>query len=133
MLLAPTLQGSVLMYRRHRLAQRTQFERMRRMGRAWTESRLVLVTLSNDLPYSRFGFVVGKRVGKAVLRNRIKRRMREAVAARLSRIPPGWDIVLVARTGIVGADFWSIAETLDALLVRAGITTQPRTRAETGE
>jgi len=121
------------MYRRHRLAQRTQFERMRRMGRAWTEPRLVLVTLSNDLPYSRFGFVVGKRVGKAVLRNRIKRRMREAVAARLSRIPPGWDIVLVARTGTVGADFWSIAEALDALLVRAGIMTQPRTRAGTGE
>lgn len=121
------------MDRRHRLAQRGQFERMRRMGRSWAEPRLVLVTLANDLPYSRFGFLVSRRVGKAVLRNRIKRRMREAVTARLAVIPPGWDVVLVARTGTAHADFWSIAGALDSLLLRAGVTSEPHKAPMTGE
>lgn len=109
------------MERRHRLAQRGQFERIRREGRTWAQPLLVLVALSNHLPYNRFGFLVSRRIGKAVVRNRVKRLMREAMRERLAAVSPGWDVVLIARAAIVEADLWRIGEALDSLLLRAGL------------
>ena len=57
---------------------------------------LVMKALPNGLDYYRYGFVVGKRVGKAVARNRVKRLLREVV--RQIPIKPGWDIVFIARS-----------------------------------
>ena len=59
--------------------------------------------LPNGLDRSRFCFVTGKRVGNAVARNRVKRRLREVV--RNSAPAPGWDTVLIARRGAGEADF----------------------------
>jgi len=111
------------MNRRHRLAHSEEFQRVRHQGRSWSHSLLVLLALRNDLPYSRFGFVVSKRIGKAVVRNRARRLMREAARARLGQMALGWDIVLIARTPIVRAKFWRIGEALDSLLQRAELST----------
>lgn len=111
------------MNRRHRLTRSAEFQRVRRQGRSWSQTLLVLLALPNDLPYSRFGFVVSKRIGQAVVRNRTRRLMREATRARLAQITSGWDIVLIARTPIVQADFQRIGEALDSLLHRAELST----------
>jgi ribonuclease P protein component len=107
------------MNRRHRLARSEEFQRVRRQGRSWSHPLLVLLTVRNDLGCARFGFLVSKRIGKAVVRNRVRRRLREAVRARLGCIAVGWDIVLIARAPIIQADFWHIGEALDSLLQRA--------------
>ena len=109
------------MERRHRLTRSRQFQEVRRRGRSWTHPLLVLVASGNDLPHSRFGFLVSKRIGKAVMRNRVKRWMREAVRFRLANVLPGWDVVLIARVPIVGADFSDIKQALDSLLRQAGL------------
>ncbi|MBC7262681.1 MAG: ribonuclease P protein component [Chloroflexi bacterium] len=113
------------MERRYRLAHRGQFQRVRSQGRSWSHLLLVLLAAENGLPYSRFGFLVSKRIGKAVVRNRVKRLMREAMRMRLHEVSSGWDIVLIARTPIVEADFWRIGEALDSLLQRAGLKAKP--------
>lgn len=80
---------------------------------------LVLCALANDLPCSRFGFAVNSRIGNAVVRNRIKRRLREAVRLRMAEIRPGWDIILIARKPIRSADYHQIETACARLLRRA--------------
>jgi ribonuclease P protein component len=112
------------MNRRHRLAHSEDFARVRRQGRSWSHVLLVLLAARNGLAYTRFGFVVSKRVGMAVVRNRVRRLMREAARARLDQIASGWDIVLIARSPIVQADLNRIGEALDSLLQKAGLSTR---------
>jgi len=113
------------MERRHRLTNSGDFQRVRRAGRSWAESLLILLALGNDLPYSRFGFLVSKRVGKAVVRNRVKRLLSEAARARLAVVSPGWDVVLIARVAIVDVDLRRIEQAMDGLLRRAGLIPKP--------
>jgi ribonuclease P protein component len=75
--------------------------------------------MPNGLPLSRCGFSVSKKVGKAVVRNRVKRLMREIT--RLTPLKPGWDIVLIARPKSSSADFTELKELLTELLRRAQI------------
>jgi ribonuclease P protein component len=80
---------------------------------------LVLHARRADSPTLRLGVSTSKRVGKAVLRNRIRRRVRELVRARLKGLQTGWDVVIVARPPAATAAFAQLAEALDHLLVRA--------------
>jgi len=111
------------MNRCHRLAHREEFQRVRRQGRSWSHPLFVLLAVRNNLAATRFGFLVSKRVGTAVVRNRVRRLLREALRVRLDRIAVGWDIVLIARAPIVGKSFWQIGEALDSLLQRANLRT----------
>ena len=65
---------------------------------------------------------MSKRVGDAVTRNRVKRRLREAVRRTLADLPPGWDIVLVARSAAATADYTTLDATVRELLARARLT-----------
>lgn len=73
----------------------------------------------------RFGFVAGKKVGKAVVRNRAKRWMREAVHRRLPTIIPGWDIILIARGHVEHSEFQAIDQAIATLLERAQLVSTP--------
>jgi ribonuclease P protein component len=75
--------------------------------------------MHNGLPLSRCGFAVGKKVGKAVVRNWVRRLLREVI--RLSTLNPGWDIVLIARLKAATAYYAELKEALTDLLTQAGI------------
>ena len=64
-------------------------------------------------------FVVSRRLGKAVVRNRIKRRLREI--ARQLKIKSGWDIILIARVSAAESDYRSLEKSVRKLLLRAGL------------
>ena len=86
-----------------RLRHRKDFDAMFRRGRSWNNSLLVLRTLPNDLPHSRYGIITSKRVGNAVVRNRVRRRLKEVI--RSLSLREGWDVVLSAKTSTAGASF----------------------------
>lgn len=99
------------------------------MGRSYTNELLVLCVLPNHLPYSRFGFSVSSRIGNAVARNRIKRRLREALRLRMDSIEPGWDIVFIARNPIRSADYHQMDAACARLLRRAHLLLGAETSA----
>ncbi|MBC7316260.1 MAG: ribonuclease P protein component [Chloroflexi bacterium] len=101
--------------KRYRLTKSSDFERVHAEGRCWSNRLLVMCISPNGLPYSRFGFSVSKRIGKAVVRNRIKRLLREAVRPLCDLTVPGWDVVFIARAGIVQADWVAIQQAVTSL------------------
>ena len=107
------------MRRDQRLRKSRDFAAVRREGRSWPSHYLVLGARPNGLETTRFGFSVGKRVGNAVVRNRVKRRLREA--ARLSIVQDGWDLVFIARKDCSSASYQQLADSMSGLLKRARV------------
>ncbi len=103
----------------HILTRETQFALVYNEGKTWAGREIVIKAMPNSLDSSRYGFTVSKRVGKAVVRNRVKRLLREI--ARQTPLQPGWDIIFIARAAAVGADYENLGKSVRKLLFRAGL------------
>lgn len=88
-------------------------------GRAFAHPLVILRVRPNGLNESRAAFVVGKKIGGAVVRNRAKRRLREALRVRYPQLAPGYDLVLIGRSKIDDAPFPEISGAVQELLRRA--------------
>ena len=84
-------------------------------------SYLVLYARKNRSNRNRVGVTVSKKLGKAVVRNRVRRRLREIYRLNEDTFLPGWDIVVVARTRAVGASFQKLTDSYLTLAEKAGI------------
>jgi ribonuclease P protein component len=112
--------------RRHRLSRSRDFDAVYRHGRSVSTRYLVLYWFPRDEDAGddpRLGLAVPKATGGAVIRNRIKRQLREAWRARLDRVPPGCDYVLIVRPGLPEAvesrGFEWLGERVDEVLGKA--------------
>lgn len=89
------------MQRRHRLSRSRDFDAVYRRGRSVSTRFLVLYSFDREEDGDpRLGLAVPKAVGGAVVRNRIKRQLREIWRGRLEQVPAGRDYVLVVRPGL---------------------------------
>ena len=110
------------MQKRHRLRKSKDFAAARREGKSWANNMLVLVARRTNNKCSRFGFSISKRVGNAVVRNRIKRRLKEAARTEyLPRLNESWDFVVIARKDAANADYHRLNRSLRRLFRRAKI------------
>ena len=109
------------MQRQFRLTRSADFERLRAEGRAWRHPFLTLSVAPNALAYNRFGFITSRKLGGAVVRNRVRRLLREAVRLSLPHMRVGFDIVLIARNEIVGQPYNKISAVLEEQLKRANL------------
>lgn len=107
------------MDKEERLRRNSQFAEIREHGETWACDLVVLKAAPNGLGRNRYGFVAGKRLGKAVARNRVKRLLREV--ARSTPTKPGWDVVFIARNRAVAANYQQVASAVTRLLRRAQI------------
>ena len=117
--------GLACMAERRALTKRAQYLTVYRSGRAWADNLLVLKVLPNTLEISRFGFSVTKDVGQAVVRNRVRRLLREIV--RMENVRPGWDIVVIARPAASTGDYHLLKQAMQKLLLRAGLIDRDET------
>jgi ribonuclease P protein component len=106
--------------REQRLRSPADFRRVRAVAaRGWSHPLLVLYVVGNELGSTRVGITVSGRVGKAVVRNRVRRRLREALGARFDRLPTSADVVVAARPASAGASWAELCAALDTVLARA--------------
>ena len=82
---------------------------------------LVLYARRNRTATNRVGVTVGKKLGHAVVRNRVRRRLREVYRLNEDKFLPGWDIVVVARSRCITADFGKLTDAYLSLADKAGI------------
>jgi len=109
--------------RRFRLRKNSDFQRVRREGKAYAHPLVVLIVAPNGLSRVRVGVAAGRSVGNAVQRNRAKRRLREIMRPLLPLLPPGYDLMLIARKPMAAAPFAAIRRAVVGLLKRAGLLT----------
>ena len=107
------------MQRRSRLTGSPRFSQIHRDGSSAANSLLVIRYLANDLDHSRFGFIISKRIGNAAVRNKVKRRLREAV--RSNQVKAGWDALFIARKGSERANFQDLKQATTNLLRRSSL------------
>jgi ribonuclease P protein component len=107
--------------RKFRLTRSTDFKRVRRTGKSYAHPFVVLVAQASDAPKVRVGVTAGRSVGGAVQRNKAKRLLREAMRPLLPDLPPGWDLVLIARSALLSTSLQEIRRVLISLLRRAQI------------
>ena len=82
-----------------------EFRRMYAKGKSGVSSCLVVYYRKNRLGHNRLGVTVSTKLGHAVVRNRVRRRLREIFRLNQSGLAQGYDMILVARTRAVGAEY----------------------------
>lgn len=106
-----------------RLRSPRDFQRVRAQGRRVSGAVLLLGYAARSEPdnsgLTRIGLSVSRRVGGAVVRNRVKRRLREVIRRQLARIAPGYDLVITARPGAADARMETLEQDVAVLLARA--------------
>jgi ribonuclease P protein component len=118
-LVSSALLAAVGISRVQRLKHRSEFAAVYMHGRPYRDGYLILRAIRTDRPVSRFGFTASKALGGAVVRNRVKRRLREITAA--TPVADGWDMILNARSKSVSASFADLCASTQRLMRRAGV------------
>ena len=105
------------------LRRKKEFRYTYRVGKSCGGKLLALVYAKSRTTSAKIGFSVSKKIGNAVVRNRVKRRMREAVTPLIPVIKGGTNLIFIARDSIIDAPFLSIREAMLSQLERAGLIT----------
>jgi ribonuclease P protein component len=101
------------------LVRRGEFDAVYRAGKRRSSSYFTVFFRANQMPQSRFGFSIKKALGGAVVRNRMRRRIREIVRCHRQEIPAGWDIIIHPKSAIARAPFAALTADLLRLLQSA--------------
>lgn len=85
---------------------------------------IVAKVVKNNLLFSRFAFIVSNKISKsAVKRNKVKRRMREAIRAKIPLIKNGYDIAFIANPPVLKKNYSDISEAVEKLLIKSNLFT----------
>lgn len=105
------------------------FRRLYRKGRSGVNKYLVLYCMKNGTGENRIGLTVSAKLGHAVVRNRVRRRLREIYRLHESQFQPGWDIVVVARSRAVNAPYQKLEQAYLSLADKLGLLAQAASQA----
>ena len=111
-----------------KLRKNAQFRTVYRRGKSLSNDKLVLYVFKNRRNrdekgnlYNKVGFSISKKVGKSVVRSRVKRLMRESFKLNYEKIEEGYDFVFIARMSINDKSFFEVEKSMMNLFKKAGL------------
>ena len=105
----------------NRLRKSADFAFARQSGRHWRNEMFIINTVPNSGSASRYGFVIGRKLGSAVRRNHLKRQLRAITARLMPTLVDGMDVVMIARGQAAGRSFADLEAGLKQLMSKAGL------------
>lgn len=102
-----------------------EFRRLYAKGKTAAAPSLAVYCRKTKLGHTRLGFTVSTKLGNAVVRNKVRRRLREAYRTNEGRILPGYDLVIVGRVRAVHARYREIERQLIQTLDKLGLLKPP--------
>jgi ribonuclease P protein component len=103
------------------LSRPEDFAALQGQGSVRSNPLLVVRIRRTDFEETRFGFSTGRKLGGAVVRNRVRRRLREALRVMAPSFQPGWDVLIIARPPVLAVDYKTLTASLHNLLRRGGV------------
>lgn len=109
------------MDKNERIKKNSQFRFIYSRGKSYSNDKLVLYIFRNRKNINRIGLSVSKKVGKSVIRNRIKRLIREGYRLNKDMYKRGYDLIFIARVGSKNAKFTDIEKSVIYLMKKGGL------------
>ena len=103
------------------LSKPEDFAALQGEGTVRSHSLLVVRIRRTGLEETRFAMSTGRKLGGAVVRNRVRRRLREALRVMAPSFQPGWDVLIIARPPVLAVDYKTLTASLHNLLRRGGV------------
>ena len=103
------------------LSRPKDFVALQNEGTVRSHPMLVVRVRRTDLEVTRFGLSTGRKLGGAVVRNRVRRRIREVLRVMAPSFQPGWDVLIIARPPVISADQVALTGAVHHLLRRGGV------------
>ena len=110
-----------MLNKQFRLKKKYQFNYVYRVGKSVGAKLMVLYYCPSKNVNVKVGISVSKKIGHAVVRNRTKRRIREAIFPHLTKLNPNFNVIVVAKSAIVDASFDAIKNELSYLIKKANL------------
>jgi len=103
---------------KRKLSKTSEFNKVFSEGRRIEGKNLIVFILKNDYGFNRLGIIVKKETGKAVVRNKIKRRLREASRLLNKKLLPGYDIIVLVKNNIRESNYFETCHDLESLFYK---------------
>lgn len=112
------------------LRKNREFQFVYRVGKSYANRFLVIYIMKNSVGLHRAGFVTGKRLGGAVVRNRVKRLLKEAYRLNQAKLKKGYDFIFIARSPIVGENQKVVTKSFLDLCKKAKVMVEVERRSQ---
>jgi len=103
---------------KRKLSDNIEFKKVFLEGKRSESKNLILFVLNNEYKFNRLGLIVKKEIGKSVVRNKIKRRAREAYRQINRKLFQGYDIIILVKKSVVGLKHFQLYGELEDLFIK---------------
>lgn len=111
-----------MLSKKNRITEEKDFDRIFKKGKSFKENFLILKIIPNSLQINRFAFIISKKVSKsAIVRNKIKRQLRELTKIKIDGIKKGFDGVFIVLPGLEDRDSLELKNIFNNLFKKAKI------------
>ena len=107
--------------KKYRIRKNNEYRVVYKRGKSFSNELLVLYIYGNKLNYNKIGVSVSKKVGKSVIRNRVRRLIYETYRLNSDNMKQGYDLVFIARNPSKDKSYYEIEKALINLLNRVGL------------